>query len=279
MNKLGRILLFAVLLGGIAAQATGYQPLVREGRTWVNVFRHTNYWNDYKDSLTYYLEFKGDTIIGTKTFAKCYRTTASGGDVVVNDGMVDFFFSSSSTPCAYFREEGGKVYIIMHSQLDETNNPTEQELERVVYDFDSLMASGEASYVNIAGSNCRQIQIESGRYVESIGYVADYSGYFGSGDLVTPRLGISTDMIYSSCQLRYVMDSEKQVIYMNPYISWKPCDLNLDDHIDITDVNIAVYQMLNEAVNELHPFSCDVTGDGSVDIADVNAIINAMLTK
>ena len=105
--KISRIMkktLMMVLLAlscSIAAQAqdTDYQPLVREGVRWVNQFHHENLENGFEDDILYYLEFKGDTLIGGKNYTKCYMTT-DAGEEVKSDGMVNYFTSSSNTPCA-----------------------------------------------------------------------------------------------------------------------------------------------------------------------------------
>ena len=52
-------------------------------------------------------------------------------------------------------------------------------------------------------------------------------------------------------------------------------DLNGDNIVDISDINLVINIMLGKSTLG----NGDVNGDGQVDISDVNAVINAMLGK
>ena len=54
-------------------------------------------------------------------------------------------------------------------------------------------------------------------------------------------------------------------------------DLNNDDIVDVSDVNIAINIILAGSTDEELKAKADLTGDGSVDVSDVNAIINIIL--
>ena len=56
-------------------------------------------------------------------------------------------------------------------------------------------------------------------------------------------------------------------------------DINGDNSVDVSDVNIIINIMLGKASANDYPGNADVTGDGNVDVSDVNAVINIMLGK
>ena len=261
-------LLFVLCIISLGAQADDYWPLVRGGRVWVNRFHHTNLENGFEDDFIYYLEFKGDTVIGGKTYAKCFMTS-DNGEEVKNDGMVDYFHSSAITPCSYLREDGPKVWSIDNFTISQYGELASY-FETLLYDFQELLG-GSDSFVDIDDVPCRQVQRESGIYVESIGFVANQDN---SGDLIGPEQDISGDMVYDCCRLSYVLDKKGNIIYKSPFYEWNACDINSDGKVDISDVNEVINVMLGKSTA-----SADINGDGKVDISDVNAVINAMLGK
>ena len=272
MKKLYTIML-AVLLGGIAAQAqdTGYQPLVREGVRWVNQFHHENLENGFEDDILYYLEFKGDTLIGGKNYTKCYMTT-DAGEEVKSDGMVNYFTSSSNTPCAYVREQDSKVWSIPYV-LFEVYGDRATELESLIYDFHELGTECAVSFVNVNGVQCRQFQRDGCLYVESIGYVPDKNHW---GDLLNPDSGVSTGMIYSSTWMLYAIGTNGMILYRNPFYDWHPYDVNSDGNVNIVDVNLLINMMLGK---RRYNVATDMNLNGEIDIADINAVIDRMLGK
>ena len=58
-----------------------------------------------------------------------------------------------------------------------------------------------------------------------------------------------------------------------------PGDINGDNKVDVSDVNIIINIMLGKAQASDYPGSANVNNDTQVDVSDVNAVINIMLGK
>lgn len=58
-----------------------------------------------------------------------------------------------------------------------------------------------------------------------------------------------------------------------------PGDINGDNLVDVSDVNIVINIMLGKADTDDYPGNADINGDGDIDVADVNLAINLMLGK
>ena len=56
-------------------------------------------------------------------------------------------------------------------------------------------------------------------------------------------------------------------------------DVNGDNTVDVSDVNIIINIMLGKANVHFYPGNADINGDGRVDVSDVNKVINIMLGK
>ena len=166
-------------------------------------------------------------------------------------------------------EDGPKVWSIDNFTISQYGELASY-FETLLYDFQELLG-GSDSFVDIDDVPCRQVQRESGIYVESIGFVANQDN---SGDLIGPEQDISGDMVYDCCRLSYVLDKKGNIIYKSPFYEWNACDINSDGKVDISDVNEVINVMLGKSTA-----SADINGDGKVDIGDVNAVINAMLGR
>ncbi|MBQ9821628.1 MAG: hypothetical protein IJM58_05865 [Muribaculaceae bacterium] len=274
--------IFALI--GLYGEDLPYRPLVREGRIWVNNFwwedELTGYPHDY--TLMYYLELKGDTIINDNVYKKCYATLPEG-DAVLNDGLLDYFISSSVTPCAFLREEDMQVfalYNLEHYPYITTIDPYSESSgdESLIYDFKRLRESADKEVVEVDGFPCYCFTDSIGVvYVESIG-VVNHSGH-SHGDLLKPVMGMTDGMMNSVYTLSHVLNQQGDVIYKGPRYLYYVYDVFIDGKIDISDVNAVINKMLGRSTSYELQASADVTGDGRVDIADVNAVINAMLGK
>jgi formylglycine-generating enzyme required for sulfatase activity len=89
------------------------------------------------------------------------------------------------------------------------------------------------------------------------------------------------DIILSSLR-----DADGNIIGNQDVVFCKPStsqycvgDINADNKVDVSDVNIVINIMLGKAQASSYPGHADVTGDGRVDVSDVNMIINIMLGK
>ena len=56
-------------------------------------------------------------------------------------------------------------------------------------------------------------------------------------------------------------------------------DINGDNKVDVSDVNIIINIMLGKASASNYPGNADLNNDGKVDVSDVNIVINIMLGK
>ena len=66
-------------------------------------------------------------------------------------------------------------------------------------------------------------------------------------------------------------------LFPAPAPDYKTGDVNGDDVVDITDVNILINIMLGNDNAENYNGRADVTGEGIVDVSDLNALINIVL--
>ncbi|MBR5727717.1 MAG: leucine-rich repeat protein, partial [Muribaculaceae bacterium] len=64
------------------------------------------------------------------------------------------------------------------------------------------------------------------------------------------------------------------------YAKWmKRGDINADEKVDVSDVNIVINLMLGKAQVNAFPGTADLNNDNKVDVTDVNIVINIMLGK
>ena len=279
-----------------AQPETDYQPLVREGRTWV--YKYTYDYDDNPYAFFYTLKFEGDTVINKQLYKKCFREAIDAMKIDTffeqHAERYDYssFFHSDSEPVAFVREDNGKVYAIFnhhrlcigwqevldHLGLLNYNNETGEfevsQSEAMIYNFDQIEQKYEKSGIILDGVTCNEYwKMIYGnhrlvQFTESVGRV-------NGGDLIIPNWIVYTGD-YDTSSLCYVMDEANRIIYVNPDYTEIKYDVNGDGKVDVADVNIVINGILNETY-DLN--AADVTGDEKIDIADVNAIIDAMLTK
>ena len=96
--------------------------------------------------------------------------------------------------------------------------------------------------------------------------------------------GINKDVYYQVKSLngqgKYtVTDVTRLYEGSNPLNNLPVGDINGDQKVDISDVNIVINIMLGKSLASAYPGKADITGDNNVDISDVNAVINIMLGK
>ena len=290
----------------IAAQAqeADYQPLVREGVRWVNIERFITV-----DSLTVTdtaefvsfktytrfnaLEIRGDTLLNGVGYKKLYRTFVKGDPIIdTSTGehlSTTHLIYSSTTPAAYLREDGGRVFCIIRNWANPSLND-----EFLLYDFSN---GNEATLYNpydhheecwtfmleeqttLGGASVRTYARDFLEYIQGmIPYLVEGVGFVSQteGDLIDQIWDYWDRMDWMPCQygLCYVETTQGDILYRGPNYHFFSSDVTGDGKVDIADVNEAINAMLGKSAA-----AADVNGDSKVDIADVNAVINAMLDK
>ena len=112
-------------------------------------------------------------------------------------------------------------------------------------------------------------------------------GYYWDGSAATPHFIKPIDPpSYSNAGEAYLKLSSTQAsgideVYTNlwPKPMLSRGDINGDDKVDVSDVNIIINIMLGKALAISYPGDADLNSDGNVDVSDVNAVINIMLGK
>ncbi|MCQ2289474.1 MAG: dockerin type I repeat-containing protein, partial [Muribaculaceae bacterium] len=66
-------------------------------------------------------------------------------------------------------------------------------------------------------------------------------------------------------------------LFPEPTPDFKTGDVNGDDTVDVTDLNILINIVLGNDNASNYGGRADVTGDGTVDVSDVNALLNIVL--
>lgn len=294
MKTMLKLMLLLMLLSYAGAQAEPMagMPLVREGARWV----HTEY---YECSYPYielgeptvtagrlycYL-LRGDTVIESETYKKCYRISMSRQQLWDTVGLP----CSTAVPAACLRQDGRKVYCRF-----------EGKPEFKLYDFDGPIVvegySGEStpSQMSIEGYSCAVFSDKDHLFIEGIGSVSSETG-----DLLYPYLPFATGMKFTKHGLSHVEDAGGKLIYMAANYglygdeTGLRGDVNHDNVVDIDDLSICIDQLficssqVDEAFYEGDTTwrgwtflrAADVNSDRVVDIDDVNAVINRILAK
>ena len=262
----------------------GCQPLVREDRTWVNLYTYTNLENNKEIEFSYKLFFKGDTIIDGMTYKKCFRVALDPEKA----SQCPAFFSDSE-PIAAIREFDGMVYARYFKEEPDFDRTIISEAHRL-YDFYYYLYPNAWDSVEVDGQLCYVVQDKDfGTVISSIGVDNGMSG-----DLLYPQYSVLPGMQYDDIHFLYTLNGEGKIIYLSNYYeeyrASHQSDLNGDGVVDIADINILINVMLGYDVPTGHqghdtiPVETaekimDMTGDGHVDITDINVLINRMLGK
>ena len=209
-----KLLLSAMVLLAtcIAAQAqSDYLPLVREGVRWHYVKQYYGI-EELQPNVSYYYEFRGDTIVDGKTFKKCYMSSPEPGE----SGLV-----------ALMREEDRKVYRKYVGDDDEA---------KLIYDFNTseLYINNWEHYfivyhalenIDIQGVDCKRYQFtryydkddKVFKFVEGVGVDYDYLSYHG--DLLYPLMGRCTCEFEIIYYLDCLTDLNGNVLYKSNIVS------------------------------------------------------------
>ena len=262
----------------------GCQPLVREDRTWVNLYTYTDLENNKEIEFSYQLYFKGDTIIDGMTYKKCFRVAIDPEKA----SQCPAFFSDSE-PIAAMREFDGQVYARYFKEEPDFDRTIFSEAHRL-YDFYYYLYPNAWDSVEVDGQLCYVVQDKDfGTVISSIGVDNGMSG-----DLLYPQYSVLPGMQYDDIHFLYTLNGEGKIIYLSNYYeeyrASHQSDLNGDGVVDIADINILINVMLGYDVPVGHQGHdtipaetaekiMDMTGDGHVDITDINTLINKMLGK
>jgi len=184
----------ALLLGGIAAQAADYQPLVREGVRW----HYNRVYGDWPMEEECVMFFEGDSIVNDVVYKKCIELQANGNRRVA----------------ALMREQDKIVYSIGGSSSVEMRDGPYNG-EHILYDFQTPANMFLPNYfeleliqstVNVAGTACNCYSYDCfNKMIEGI-------GLDGSGTLTDHILEVLTSDHYQYTGLSYVEQGGK-IIY------------------------------------------------------------------
>ena len=229
----------ALLLGGMAAQAADYQPLVREGVKWINHVQFVYYGEEpyYGPIVTDTLQFSGEEVITTESGTHTYKMVKGAYEV-------------------YMREEDKKVYLLDKQEMND---------EFVIYDFSrtdtAIYNNGYGIVENfvlcdtaeIDGKQCRVFGNwdNTSFIIESIGLVSQTYG-----DLIHASLIPYAGGCYNY-SLDHVEDLQGNIIYKSPFCSGNSAiGLVADDLTTRRDADPRWYDLLG------HPFDSRPTQPG-----------------
>ena len=184
----------ALLLGGMAAQAADYQPLVREGVRW----HYNRVYGDWPMEEKCVMFFEGDSIVNDVVYKKCIELQANGNRRVA----------------ALMREQDKIVYSIGGSSSVEMRDGPYNG-EHILYDFQTPANMFLPNYfeleliqstVDVAGTACNCYSYDCfNKMIEGI-------GLDGSGTLTDHFLEVLTSDHYQYTGLSYVEQGGK-IIY------------------------------------------------------------------
>jgi len=181
----------------------------------------------------------------TGYFSTFNHNGCSGFDVFEVEGNKYIVYSTGSNNCDGFSVSKLKI-------LDSPANTDEDKNYRVSTKYAETKEDGNVMY---SCNNC-------------------YANHL----IVEPVPGEPSHVyIYQYVPQRYIAMYELDLSAYSPKPQSKPGDVNNDDVVDVSDINILLNIILGNDSAANYDGRADVTGDGSVDVSDVNAIINIML--
>ena len=286
------ILLMLMSFASTHAESASGLPLVREGARWV----HTEYYEcsypyielgepTISAGRLYCYELRGDTVIESKTYKKCYRISLSHQPLWDTVGLP----CSNVVPAACLRQEGAEVFCRF-----------EGKPETLLYDFDGpAVVQGyngnyRPSHMTIDGYSCAVFSDNYNQYIEGIGSVSEETG-----DLLYPIYPFALGMEFIKHGMSHVETADGKLIFMAKNYGLYDDetdlrgDVNRDGVVDIDDLNICIDELFNfrsqvddeyfegDNIWQGATFlrAADLNSDGMVDITDVNAVINKILHK
>ena len=230
--KISLFLLLSLCAYNLMAQA--YQPLVKKGLKWECALIKAPIWDkEDADTISYYLEFKGDTIIENNSYGKLHY-------VFENQDIDD-----ANTVCAYLRDDSlsRKVYamanvnfkfespygdmfyempadkpFLLYDFVDMTN-PEQFYLNKEIISYGDT-ATYKFSYIDVGPYKNVWSREINGRYayIESVGFIGEsYLPYttLRQGDMFTwMPAGYAGTCDYIPVFLQLV-DGEGNVYYKN----------------------------------------------------------------
>ena len=108
-------------------------------------------------------------------------------------------------------------------------------------------------------------------------------GYYWDGTAETPHFIRPTESYASWYGQAYLKLSSAQAsgideVYTNLWPIALRGDINGDNKVDVTDVNLVVNIILGKESKDNYP-NADTDRNGTVDVTDVNAVVNIILGK
>ena len=182
-----------------------YQPLVREGRTWVYSYHFCSVPQDLDLHFKYTLELRGDTVINGKAYKKCFRMVVDKEKA----SMCDFYYSDSE-PVAWLYEQDMQIFVRYNTHPLGCDKYFVNYPEELVYDFGEMRNTLPWEQIEIDGVMCNKYSVDGQPFaVESIGSVVD-------GDLLFSTWGIGTGMVYDTSDMSHVLNVDGKIIYKAP---------------------------------------------------------------
>ena len=253
-----------------------FQPLVREDRTWINMFVQVGYepeetngeddWSSY--SYYYGYRFRGDTVVNGVTYKKCFvkyedeekaaRKVFGCGGFYDNEKFFKAKASQSARPrgwheCGLVRAKDMRVFRFDN----ETEKPGINK-ETLIANYASMRVNaknGEYPYniesVEIGGVMCNKYEGEfmldyltfTLGTIESIGPAA------GVGTILWPAEERPTCEFYSYNGLSHVLDGEGNIIFKSPLYGTDAWSAIKDMKADNRPVNNKYYNLQGQEVD------------------------------
>ncbi|WP_407403630.1 hypothetical protein [Sodaliphilus sp.] len=252
-----------------------FQPLVREDRTWINLFvqigdspEETDNESLWGFSYYYGYRFRGDTVVNGVTYKKCFvkyedeqmaaKKTFGCGEFYDNDKFLKAKAQQSALPrgwheCGLVRAKDMRVYLYE----EETDKPgVNKEMLIANYALMRINAKkGEypisIESVDIAGVMCN-------KYVGD--YTLDYDMFTrgniesigpatGIGTILDPSEDLPTCMIYSYTGLSHVLDGNGNIIYKSPHYGTNAWSSIKDMKADKQPVDNKYYNLQGQEVD------------------------------
>lgn len=209
-----------------------FQPLVREGRTWVNTFVQTaiDDLDEEYQGFSYYFSycFKGDSVVNGVTYKKCYikyqdeqmakkETFGCGGSPGAKHLKANASVPSHPggwNVCALVRAKDMRVYL-----FEETATEPGVNYESTIANYSLMRAEVKKKYLNceqvdIAGVMCNKYSVATyGSQFYTYGTIESIGPATGVGTIIEPSEDLPTCMGYSYVGLSHVLDAEGNIIF------------------------------------------------------------------
>jgi len=241
------------------AQDVPYQPLVVEGRTWVNYYFFSGDEGDtnpetetFQKYFSY--EFIGDSIFNGNTYKKCYKRETNHLKEGIHKNPNETIIWGDKKFAGLVREDNMKVYAHFNTdnmpECIDFNEYDPNTSEFLLYDFINLRElakKGEIDIkqVSIAETMCNGYQLEDDERgtIESIGKST------GFGTLLDPKWSMKAGEYFNIIGLSHVLDADGNIIYKSPKYKEEPSGV---DDVKVTTLpsDNRYYNLQGQRVSE-----------------------------